>query len=372
MRKILSTLFIAALFSSSVSAQYFQGTFTNNANVLTFKMRPTGNMTTEISYLEASFRYNIATTPAFTVGAITTNLANFPSMNIQRLPDYTDGTYNYIRFVHNTGVIVSKSYIAATEYPIFTLTLGGSPSFGSFDMSSDLVTSYFAFGVVDGAGVFIDPGSADQLYGPGFFKAGDAQFVPLINVPLPVKFLGFTAIKNKNSALLNWTVDNEGTLTDKYEVERSSNGRDFKSISTIAPKNNGNTSNTYLFTQENLSGIRSNGIIYFRVKQTDKDGKFIYTDIKNVRVNSKGLAIGVYPNPIKAMANVSFDLEAQADVILTVSDASGKQLFIKQVQGFKGANINTINMSNFATGNYMLKFQVGNDVQTLPIVKSSN
>ncbi len=190
---------------------------------------------------------------------------------------------------------------------------------------------------------------------------------------LPVRFLGFNAVKNNDKALLTWTVEGEDGNTDKYEILRSLNGKDFIPIFTIKALNNGRSSNAYTFTQDNLTAIRgTSGIVYFQIKQIDKDGKFVKTPIKNIRINSKEIIAGVYPNPIKQTANVSFDLEKDAMVIFSVTDALGKQLQVKQIQGFKGANVKPLDMSKLAGGSYLLKVQAGDETKILPIVKATN
>jgi signal peptidase I len=373
MKKIITLLLILVIFEQSSFAQYFQGGLTNTGNKLSFKMKPTGNITTQISYIEVAFRYNVANTPAFTVGNITNNVTNFTgTLNIQRLGDYidiNDPTYNYIKFVHNTGVIASKTYMAGIEYEIFTVTLDGSPATGNIELASDLTDGNYIFGVADGSGLQIDPGAGDQLYGTGFFKVGNGQFVPLNNVPLPVKFLGFDVVRKNNSAVLSWSVENESALTDKYIIEKSANSIDFLPVTTIAAANNGKESNSYSFIQDDLAAIRNSGVLYFRIKQVDKDGKFVYTPIKNVRLDGKAFAVNAYPNPVKSYTKLTIDLVDESKILISITDASGKQVKSMQVQGFKGPNIKDVNLSNLSNGNYMMKVQAGNEVKSIPLVK---
>ncbi len=371
MKKIFLIAVLTGVITVSGFAQYFQGTFVNTGNKLSFRLKPTADITTAISYLEVAFRYNTATTPAFVVNGIVQNTANFPGINMQRLADYSDGTFTYVKFVHNTSTIASRAYTGNSELEIFSILVEGTNgTFADFDLSSDLVNQNYVFGVVDGGGNFIDPGAGDQLYGPGFFTNAQGQFLPLSLVPLPVKFLNFTAVKNNNTALLTWAVENEDANTASYEIMKSLNGVDFTSIKTLAPAGNGRSSNTYNFTVENLSSLRSAGVIYFRIKQTDKDGKFIYTDIKNVRLGANGLSVAVYPNPVKNAANVTFDMDATADVTIAVIDALGKQLSVKALKGFKGANITTVDMSRMAAGNYTIKLQSATETKVVPVVKA--
>ncbi|MEO5891048.1 MAG: T9SS type A sorting domain-containing protein [Ferruginibacter sp.] len=188
----------------------------------------------------------------------------------------------------------------------------------------------------------------------------------------PVKFVGFSAIKKDNNAVLTWQIENESAITDRYEIERSLNGVDFKKAYTVLPKNNGKSSNSYELTDLNLTSIRSSGIFYYRIKQVDKDGRSVYTTIKSLRLNTKGgFALGVYPNPIKNIANVTIDLEQDATTLISLTDAGGKQVQVIQVKLFKGPNIKNINMEGLAAGSYLLKVQTPTEVQTIPVIKTN-
>jgi hypothetical protein len=371
MKKLLIVITALAFFFNA-NAQYFQGSFTNTGNKLSFKLRPTADITTSISYLQVSFRYNIANTPLFAVNNLTSNGTNFPSLAMARLADYSDGTYNYLSFVHNTATIASKTYTSGTEYEICSITLDGAAgTFANIEMASDLVDANYVFGVVDGGGNFFDPGTSAQLYGSGFYTNGNGNFLPLNNVPLPVKFLGFNATKNNNSALLSWQVENEGTNTDHYEIEVSNAGVEFNKVATVASLNNGRGSNTYAFTQENLTAIRNSGVIYFRIKQIDRDGKFVYSQIRSVRLDGKSFGVSTYPNPTKNFTNLVIDLDNASIVNVTVTDAAGKLLSNNQFQGVKGANFQNVNLANYASGNYVIKVQAGAENKTIAVVKNN-
>ncbi|MBC7689918.1 MAG: T9SS type A sorting domain-containing protein, partial [Aquabacterium sp.] len=103
----------------------------------------------------------------------------------------------------------------------------------------------------------------------------------------------------------------------------------------------------------------------------DKDGKFIYSEIRSVRLTANGLIVGVYPNPIKDFANVAIDMEQDAEATLTVNDALGKQVQTMQVQLFKGPNIKKINMASHASGSYLLILKTKAETKTVGLVKTN-
>ena len=207
------------------------------------------------------------------------------------------------------------------------------------------------------------------FYGGTLSGSNPVYFQQLNLTPIPVRFTGFNVIKKENNAILNWLVENESVLTDRYEVERSVNGVNFTKIVTVAPKALNGGTNSYDLTDFNLSSIKASGVIYYRIKQIDKDGKFVYTEIRSVRLDAKGFGISVYPNPVSSLTNLTLDLEAAADVIIKVTDAAGKEVQRLQLQGNKGINIQRINLSGLAAGSYMLNVSAGAEIKTLPVVK---
>jgi Secretion system C-terminal sorting domain len=281
-----------------------------------------------------------------------------------------DGTQSGAGVTYAAGVETDYAEISFTggsltinDVRIMQLPNGGSNSQVNFyvaDRGTDVVNQVAQFYSTLPTNVSND--------GNGYGGSSWARMGPIV---LPVKFIGFNAIKKDNNAFLTWQIENENSLTDRYEIERSLNGVDFRKAYTVLPKNNGNSTNSYELTDLNLSSIRSSGIFYYRIKQVDKDGRFINTGIKSVRLNSKGIVIGVYPNPIKNTAKVTIDLEQDANATVTINDASGKQMQTIQMQLFKGPNIKEINMGAFAAGSYMLKVQTASEIKTIPVVKTN-
>lgn len=377
MKKVLIIISGILLTAGAYAQQYFQGTFVKDPNNeinnrIIFRMNPTGSITTAISYVETAFRYPTASTPAFVVAGITSNTASFPGLNIQRLPDFVSGGYTYVKFVHNTATVASNTYTPSPNgYDLFSIALQGTPAtIPQIEMVSDLSSGDYVFGVVDGAGNLIDPGAGNQLYGPGFSIASGVHILPLTNVTVPVKFNGFTAVKRENDGLLTWAVENESPVTDRYEIERSFNGLDFGKFATVNPKNNGLTANTYNLTDANLSGLRtSSGVIYYRIKQIDKDGRYVYSEIRSIRLDSKGFSVGVYPNPVKDVAVLSIDLLNNEAVSVVIIDAAGKQVQQVQIQGVKGLNVKRVSMGAFASGTYQFKVKTATEVKTISVVK---
>ena len=359
-------------------SQYFLGTFTNVGNKVTVKIKPTGgDINGGIGQVDFFIRYNPASTPAFTVQNVIPNPANFSGLSglaftVSSPVTQSDG-YAYIEFLYTSTIAAGPVFTNGTEYELVSFTINGSSSATALlELASDFTIGSYYFVIADAAGNPYDNLSADPpFYGSGIIHpvGTTSYFLPLANIPLPVKFLGFDVSKERDAAIINWSVENEDAQTDKYIIEKSANSIDFTPIATVKALNNGRGSNTYSFTQDNLSGIRNSGVLYFRIKQIDKDGKFVYTLIRNLRLDGKAFAVNAYPNPVKDITKLTIDLLDESKLAISITDAGGKQVKNIQFQGFKGPNIKEVNLSDLSSGNYMLKVQSGTEVKSFPLVK---
>lgn len=77
----------------------------------------------------------------------------------------------------------------------------------------------------------------------------------------------------------------------------------------------------------------------------------------------KGLSL--YPNPADNEINVSFGLEAAQDVVLEVTDLTGKLVQSNLIKANTGNNLVMLNTSDFAQGVYMLNITAGSKRSTL-------
>lgn len=373
MKKIFILLSISTLFINEMNAQYFQGSFrqdvTDNVNLkIAFTIKPTANITTQISYMEAAFRFPTATTPAFTITNTNSNTALFPGLSIQRFtPDYAADGYTYYKFVFNTAILPSAAY-TATDYTLFDITTSlPAASKPAFEMISNLTLTEYQFGATDGAGNFLDPDTGDQLYGPGFHIIGDDHIVPLFAGALPVTFRRFSVVKKDKDAQLDWSVENQDVNTSHFIIERSVNGVEFESIKTITVNLASGAEASYQYTDLNVADILQ-PVVYYRIKQVDKDGQFVYTKILSVKFDKQKRS-QLYPNPVLSRATLSFHLETAQKIIVIVTDAAGKAVRQIKVTGMKGENQQSIDVSRLPAGTYKLSIHSGESVETLQLIK---
>ena len=123
--------------------------------------------------------------------------------------------------------------------------------------------------------------------------------------PLPIELLTFEAIENGNDVELNWSTASEQN-NNFFTLERSYDGFEFSPIGIIpsgAPNGNSSVQLNYSFTDKNADY----GIIYYRLKQTDYDHTFSYSNLISVH-NSDARDFEIFPNPNDGIFQVKNNL----------------------------------------------------------------
>ncbi|NJN41966.1 MAG: T9SS type A sorting domain-containing protein [Flammeovirgaceae bacterium] len=113
-----------------------------------------------------------------------------------------------------------------------------------------------------------------------------------INSPLPIELVEFNALVEKDKVRLNWVTSSE-LNNDFFTIERTQNIEDFQSILTLTGK--GTTQLTSYYTA--FDDRPFSGKSYYRLKQTDFDGTYSYSDVVMVEYVDSGEQLLIYPNP---------------------------------------------------------------------------
>ena len=144
--------------------------------------------------------------------------------------------------------------------------------------------------------------------------------------PLPVIFANVKAYEKNGGVQIDWS-----NLTEKdvagYDVERSTNGSDFSSISHQLPTSNQNDKVDYTAFDANPA----QGVSYYRIKAQETTGKIEYSKILSVTIGSSNQSLRLYPNPVKGnQITISMSNIKRGQYTLRVINAAGQDVF-KQV-----------------------------------------
>jgi hypothetical protein len=171
-----------------------------------------------------------------------------------------------------------------------------------------------------------------------------------VTASLPVTFTNFTGIVKDNKTALSWSTASE--LNNNYFiVERSLNGRSFDSVGRV---NAGTTSaNTYSYTENN-----SNSVSYYRLKQVDVNGTYIYSTVITLKNSGSSKEMTIYPSQASSTIQYVVSNEGQATATVLVFNMAGQPVITQKEVLQSGLNIRTLNVSQLATGAYVLKVAI--------------
>jgi hypothetical protein len=143
---------------------------------------------------------------------------------------------------------------------------------------------------------------------------------------LPIELMAFTAAKSGKVVLLKWTTSSESGNKGFY-IEKSLNNQGWQTIDFIPSKaKNGNS--TAELSYDYTDNIISKGIIQYRLKQTDLDGKFSYSAVRVLDFDDSGL-LKVFPNPSRGSFTI-FLPDLDAAYFVHVFDMNGKKIINRQ------------------------------------------
>ncbi|WP_221394594.1 T9SS type A sorting domain-containing protein [Dyadobacter sp. NIV53] len=160
---------------------------------------------------------------------------------------------------------------------------------------------------------------------------------------LPVTLISFTATKvsgevEGSTALLNWQTSSE-TNSDRFDIERSLDGKKWMNIGNATASGDKKSSSSYSFPDKKPM----DGENLYRLKMIDRDGSFSFSRIQSVYFDTQ---ISLYPNPVKDLLKINGAASGKVQLI----NNAGKVVF-------SSGNIPTegIDMVNLSAGVYLVR-----------------
>ncbi|MBO9616113.1 MAG: T9SS type A sorting domain-containing protein [Dyadobacter sp.] len=176
-----------------------------------------------------------------------------------------------------------------------------------------------------------------------FGQTGVTSFTLAIEKALPVTLVSFKALSEGQTASLSWATSEE-TNSDRFDIERSQNGKNWVKIGSLSSHKESNVNQYYSFAD--AAPLRGDN--YYRLKMVDRDETFAYSSIEHLNFN--GLAL-VYPNPVSASQNLTFNVGDWSKVSqVKVVNTAGKVVFEAS-----NALLSGISARNLAAGAYVVQ-----------------
>ena len=180
---------------------------------------------------------------------------------------------------------------------------------------------------------------------------------------LPITLLDFKAALVNHNTELNWITTNE-LNNSGFDIETSRDGINFVKLGFVAATGNGSASNsTYTYTHVKPQS----GVNYYRLKQIDKDGKFVYTKTVAINIGDNGIVKPfLYPVPAKDAVTLNFG---------TIISTASVSIYSNDMKLIRNENIagsvvtKDFDISALASGIYFMVVKNNGKSETLRFVK---
>ncbi len=216
-----------------------------------------------------------------------------------------------------------------------------------------------------GSGVNTGIGKVSAINVTGF-----TQWVIVSNtVTLPIQLAYFNANVSGNEVLINWATATE-VNNSYFNVERSTDGIQYESIEIVNGAGNSSSLISYGVTDKKPL----NGLSYYRLKQTDFDGKFSYSNVEAVHYSViPGAAIKIEtagPNPFSDSFTINFSVENDGDVEFLLLNSNGQLLYTEKIKVHKGNNQYTYtDQRNLEKGIYIMNLICNEEKASRKMIK---
>ncbi|MDG1331132.1 MAG: T9SS type A sorting domain-containing protein [Crocinitomicaceae bacterium] len=166
---------------------------------------------------------------------------------------------------------------------------------------------------------------------------------------LPIELVDFYVYKlDQTRAEIKWSTVSEYN-NDYFTVMRSLDGHLWEDVASVKGAGNSTEQLDYSI----VDNISHYGVVYYRLKQTDFDGKFELFDVRAINFDGASKGLVLYPNP----ANSTLELYSDQDMngSIEVYNALGKVVTsMVHVASVSNRRIE-LNVSDLESGFYIIK-----------------
>ncbi|SKB52021.1 T9SS type A sorting domain-containing protein [Dyadobacter psychrophilus] len=166
------------------------------------------------------------------------------------------------------------------------------------------------------------------------------------NVPLSVTLVKFEVSKEGQTAHLKWSTTDE-TNSNRFEIERSHNGRTWNKIGMVKAYNESRVLRDYRYAD----CTPDRGENLYRLRMVDKDGIFAYSHIVIIEFDGNSPDVFIYPNPSEDKISIRDYANVKE---LIISDLNGRPLY--HSKSFSQGN-GIVEIKSLAQGVYIIKLK---------------
>lgn len=294
-----------------------------------------------------------------TIGGVSSGGLAFDALGNLYLSDATNHRVRKVVTTGTTGVFGNiVAYAGYTNFVSGTTTVTSSG-----DLADAIVTTGTSTTMNSPSGIAFNPAGTilfiAENNGSLIRAVGLAS---VLSATLPLDLTSFDAKAVNETAVLNWTTENEVNFKEFVVERKGENGASFTPIKTIPTKKLSGTT-SYSFTDAS----KLKGTNYYQLKMVDNDGTFKLSDVKAVKFASLSITqLNVYPNPVQNILNLNHS-EAGLDSSISIYGLDGKLIANKSVS--KNSTQSTYDTSSLKTGQYILEFNNNGSKQVIKFIK---
>jgi len=182
---------------------------------------------------------------------------------------------------------------------------------------------------------------------------------------LPLVLTQFYGQKQANKVVLQWTTSMEENVA-QFVIERSSDGKTYKTIGTVAATGNSSLTKNYSFADQSTF----TGTNYYRLQVQDVSGSVTYSKVLIINFsNELTTGLQIFPNPVKNVLQVQIPGGFTGNTSLQVFDLSGHLVKVNRIHSDGNALNTTMDITTLPVGVYTLKATDGNTSMNTRFVK---
>lgn len=295
----------------------------------------------------------------------------------------------------NLGFILNPPNGLDFDYTIwgpYNNYIGCPMSTGDAPVRCSFASANGSVGLVDGAGDFSEGATGNNFtedldVNPNevyvmlinTYSNGNPSAQPLITwsgsaapslscaVPLPVDLVNFDGYYYEDANVLHWKTQSEYN-NDFFTIERSRNGMNWETLSTIQAAGFSNEELTYQYRDTDPL----NGVNYYRLMQTDRDGtkQHLGTIALQNNTDNNSLFTNVFPNPANDLIYFNYTGRNLEEAIqIAIYDELGKLIFSKLIEDFNNNKAISLNLVGMSSGLYTMSISQNNEQQVQKFVK---
>ena len=354
--KNLFTLFTLILFVNQINAQLASGTFTGGSSALSVGTNIASATLTSASVAASDCTTNPnnaremtgTTTTAITIELMPAAgfaINQITSLNITM--QLSGGTCSGTDVLTGTAIVRidgTEPFVGKTVNTDCLNYVYGIDEAAPAPMAANIISSSASLSAF-GATVIEIIVSGFSCIDTKTLNFDNIEIFGLTSALLPVDLTKFDVKKTQKSVMLSWATASEKN-NDHFDIQKSSNGSDFKTIGQV--KGNGTTATgaNYDF-EDNTPSV---GVAYYRLKQVDNNAKFVFSQVRSIRFGNNKLLVA----PTLAKEAISIIVSDDENINYEIINLNGQKILVG-----KAISQQLIDVSSLNSGLYFIRTQGG-------------